>query len=331
MPAAPDTLSLVADVGGTNTRVALAKGAHLLPDTVRRFRNADHSALDTVLEAYLDAEGGVDCRGAAVAVAGPVRDGVGHLTNLDWSMDKATLARVTIAETVAVLNDMQAAGHALGFVDPANVRTVIEGPEAGPHAAKLVVNVGTGFNAAPVFEAEQGRLVTPSECGHSGLPLRTEEDLRLSQYVAAAHGFPSIEDVLSGRGLERVYAWLGEEAGEPRELGAAAIMAALERGDDPRAEATAAIFVRHMGAVAGDLALIHLPFGGVHLVGGVARAFGPHLARFGFEAAFKDKGRFSEFMENFPVRLVEDDFAALVGLASHLARLKGEIGATPAD
>ena len=31
---APDTLSLVADVGGTNTRVALAIGAALQPDTI---------------------------------------------------------------------------------------------------------------------------------------------------------------------------------------------------------------------------------------------------------------------------------------------------------
>ena len=36
-------------------------------------------------------------------------------------------------------------------------------------------------------------------------------------------------------------------------------------------------------------------------------------------AHFRDKGRFAEFMENFSVTVVEDDFAALTGCAAHLA------------
>ena len=71
----------------------------------------------------------------------------------------------------------------------------------------------------------------------------------------------------------------------------------------------------------GNLALIHLPFGGIFLVGGVARAFAPYLGRLGFETAFRDKGRFAGFMGNFPVTAVTDDFAALTGCASHMAEL----------
>ena len=40
-----DTYSLVADIGGTNTRVALAEGADVHLETVRRYRNADHPEL----------------------------------------------------------------------------------------------------------------------------------------------------------------------------------------------------------------------------------------------------------------------------------------------
>ena len=75
-----------------------------------------------MLAAYLATEGNVDCAGACVAVAGPVRDGVATLTNLDWTIDAATLARATRAETVAMLNDLQAQGHALGRIAPANLR-----------------------------------------------------------------------------------------------------------------------------------------------------------------------------------------------------------------
>jgi glucokinase len=145
--------------------------------------------------------------------------------------------------------------------------------------------------------------------------------LRLCQFVSTAHGFPAVEDVLSGRGLERVYAFLGNEDSDPREAAAQDIMAACADDSDPRAIAAARLFTRILGTVCGNLSLIQLPFGGVYLVGGVARAFAPHLTRFGFAEAFRDKGRFAGFMGNFAVHVVEDDYAALTGSAAHLVAL----------
>lgn len=310
----PDTLSLVADVGGTNTRVALADGDALLKDTVRKFSNADFAGLGGVLSAYIAAEN-VDCKGAAVAIAGPVRDGRGTLTNLDWSVDPGMLARVTQAETVAVLNDLQAQGHAMGRIAEENLRTVVNGQRT-EGGTRLVIGVGTGFNAAVVHETPFGRVVPPSEAGHSNMPLRTEDELRLCKFVETSHGFPAIEDVLSGRGLEHIYAWLSSEQDDHTQHRAAEIMNAVNT--DEMAGEAVRWFVRILGTVAGNLALIHLPFGGVSLIGGVARAMEPYFERHDFTGAFRDKGRFAGFMNNFHVDIVEDDFAALTGLASHL-------------
>ena len=228
-----NTYSLVADIGGTNTRVALADGRQIIEGTIRRYSNANFVGLETVLRQYIAEEGGVDPIAACVAVAGPVRDGQATMTNLDWTIDKETLMRATSAETVAILNDLQAQGHALGHIDPANIRTIIDGPAGHDNAAKLVVGIGTGFNIAPVFDLEAGRVVTPSESGHANLPIRNEMELRLCQFVSTAHGFPAVEDVLSGRGIERVYAFLGKEADDPKECSAKDIMAACNDGSDP--------------------------------------------------------------------------------------------------
>ncbi len=322
MPRYPDnTISLVADVGGTNTRVALARDENLLVDTIRRYRNTEFAGLETVLRRYLDEEGNPDCIGASVAVAGPVRDGRGELTNLDWAIDSETLARATHAETVAVLNDLQAQGHAIGRIPDENLRLIVDGDETSG-AASLVIGVGTGFNAAPVHETPAGRYVPPSEAGHANMPIRTEAELRLCQYVETAHGFPAVEDVLSGRGLERIYAWASSEAGLHNELQAAEIMAACDNGSDDVAREAVSHFIRTLGTVAGNLALNHLPFGGMYLVGGVARAMTPWYDVFDFAGAFRDKGRFAGFMKNFRVSVIEDDYAALTGLAVHLNALR---------
>ncbi|WP_341365698.1 glucokinase [Yoonia sp. BS5-3] len=318
----PDnTYALVADIGGTNTRVALAHGRQIVDGTIKRYSNADFHGLEAVLQTYIADQGGVDPMAACVAVAGPVHDGTATMTNLDWTIDKDTLYRATKAEKVAILNDLQAQGHALGYIDPGNIRNILAGPEPAPNAARLVVGVGTGFNAAPVFDLAAGRVVPPSECGHANLPIRNEMELRLCQFVSTAHGFPAVEDVLSGRGLERAYAFLGQEAGDPRERSSQDIVAACNDGSDERSVAAARLFTRILGTVCGNLSLIQLPFGGVSLVGGMARAMAPHLIEFGFGDAFRDKGRFAGFMSNFSVDVIEDDYAALTGSAAHLAAM----------
>ena len=312
-------LCLVADIGGTNTRVALADGARIRADSVRRFRNSGCPGLDPILTRYLAASGIASVDGACVAAAGPVKDGVATMTNLDWSIDGGTLTRATGAQVVSILNDLQAPGYALGHIATENLRPLIEAPQV-PGGTMLVINVGTGFNAAAVHDTPWGRMVTASECGHVNMPVRTEEDLRLAQFVETAHGFPGVEDVMSGRGLERLHAFVTTEAGTMAELPAAQIMAAIDAGD-PQAVQTARIFTRLLGSESGNLALIHLPFGGIYLVGGVARAFADHLGPMGFPDAFRDKGRFAGFMEDFAVTLLEDDYAPLTGCAAHLAQI----------
>lgn len=306
--------SLVSDIGGTNTRVALSRDGEVDPGTIRRYRNHDHSGLDEIYTAFMK-EFGVSCDGACIAIAGPVTDGAGRLTNLDWSYDSAQLAATTGASTTSMLNDLQAQGHAVPFVSSKSLASILPGPGGEERSSKLVIGVGTGFNAVPVFRTEFGYFVPPCESGHTSFPVLSDEDMALARYVTAHHGFPGVEDVLSGRGIERVYAWA---SGKDTQRTSAEIVASIAADEDDTARQTAEAFCRALGRVAGDLALTHLPFGGVYLTGGMAAAMRPYLLRFGFGEAFRAKGRFSEFMEQFAVWSVEDDYAALLGCARHI-------------
>ena len=78
----PPALTLVADIGGTNTRVALADGAVVRQNSVTKFRNADFTGIDAVLARYMTQEGIARIDGACMAGAGPVQDGAVTMTNL---------------------------------------------------------------------------------------------------------------------------------------------------------------------------------------------------------------------------------------------------------
>lgn len=313
---------LVADVGGTNTRVALTRGAIVRKETIRRYANAEFGDLGAVLRTFMnEAAPEQTPHGVCVAIAGPVRNHTGRLTNRDWTVNREGLRKATGATLIAVVNDLQAQGHAIGYTEPDSDLVVIDGPREGG-ATRLMIGIGTGFNAAPVYETGAVRLVCPSEAGHPGLPAGNDDEARLACFIERTHGFPSIEEVLSGRGIGHIHDWLSEEAGKPR-LPANEVLAAAGSAD-PLARAAVAMFVRVMGNVAGNLALTYLPFGGIHLVGGVSRRFEPWFAEMGFTDAFRAKGRFSGFMEQFRVTLSTDDFAALTGCAAYLAALDAQ-------
>lgn len=313
--------AILADIGGTNTRVALADGKQVRQGSIAKFANADFDSLEPILTRYLAEAGIASVEGACVAAAGPVRHGVAEMTNLSWVIDHALLTRATGASKVAILNDLQAQGQALGHIAPEFLRPIVEG-NAVPNASMLVVGLGTGVNAAPVHNTPWGRVVPPSECGHTSMPIRDARDLRLAQFIETygehAHGFAGVEDALAGRGLEHLYAFVTAETGAPMAKTSAEIMAELTAGGAMAREA-ARLYVHILGAMLGNLALTHLPYGGIFLIGGMSRALTPYMAEMGLSQAICDKGRFHDFLRSFPVWVVEDDYAALTGCAAYLA------------
>ncbi len=322
------TLNVLADIGGTNTRVALANGAVVDRASEAKFSNQDYHAkgqdIAHILRDYL-AQTGAKVSGVCVAAAGPVQDGVAEMTNLAWVIDGKKLTDATGAERVAILNDLQAQGHALGHVAGDALNTVLSGP-ARPGAAMLVVGLGTGVNAAPVHQTRHGRFVAPSECGHMNMPIRSEEHLRLMRFVEdllrqrGETPHCGVEEVLSGRGLANLGLFAAKEAGAAAPKDSADLLAQLAAGS-PVAAHAARLYTEILAMTLADLALIHLPYGGIYLIGGMGRAMAPHFATYGLEATFRQARRVDLLETDFSVTVVEDDFAALTGCAAYLEGL----------
>lgn len=310
----PECLILVADLGGTNIRMALARGTRVDPTTVRRYATADFEGLTPAIADFLAAHGAPRPDAAAIAVAGAVRDGRAQITNLDWKVTLDDLKRATGTETVVLLNDLQAQGHALAHLPKRSLTRILPGAAARPGDTRLAIGLGTGFNACPVHLVQGLSVVPAAEYGQTDLPVRTREELALAHALAPEAASARVEDLLSGPGLARAYAALSGGGA----LAPAEVIAAVAH--EPAAQQTLELFVRLLGRVSADLALAHLPFGGIFLVGGVSRAIAPFLASMGFADSFRNRGQFSDFMENFSIHLVQDDMAALVGCARALGR-----------
>lgn len=302
----------VCDLGGTHCRIGQYVDGRLDAASVARFRNSDHASFAALITHYHARAGVAPAERMVIALAAPVIGDVVALTNLDWIIDRHEISRALGVPEVFLINDFEALGHALSSPQSLQVSSLQEGTEAagGP---RLILGAGTGFNCA-------ARLANGSvlfcEAGHSTYVAETNLDRALQARVSQRHGRCSIDRVLSGSGLAEIYRTLCELEGcTPRHATSQQIVPAALGQNDDLAVRTCREFARMLGRTAGDLALVFLATGGVYITGGMAHALQGFMVGHdsSFMQAFKAKGRMAGNMEAFPVQLVLDDNAALLG------------------
>ena len=305
---------LVADVGGTHTRVSLTLGTLLLENTIKKFQNSTADSLEIILSQYLTLQSNPYIDGICVAVAGPVAQNSVELTNISWTIDLDQLKKVSQAPITALLNDLQAQGYALSSLDDAHIEHLFGQKATNRDKRMLVCGIGTGFNIAQFVPTPYGSVVPPAEAGHARIPVRTERERWIVDQITADKGFASVEQILSGRGLALLNRYICPEVPRtPQEV-------IRDAKNDPKAEDVINCMLGFAGSIFGDLALTTLPFGGIYLIGGVSRAIAPFIRYENYGVAFCDKGRFSDFNQQFATQIVIDDFAALKGCANYLAQ-----------
>ncbi|UCF66263.1 MAG: glucokinase, partial [Acidobacteriota bacterium] len=266
-------------------------------------------------------------------IPGPVIGSRVRTTNLPWEIDGNRLER-SLGCPVVLLNDLEAAAHGVLTLGLEALVPLQSGqPDAAGHRA--VIAAGTGLGQALLVHKPSssrggvGELVpTASEGGHTDFAPRDEEEIELWRFLRQRHGHVSYERIVSGPGLVALYefyaARLGE--GEPpwrqQTDRAQAITEAAARGVSKAAHEAVERFCSVYGAEAGNLALKTLARGGVYVAGGIAPKMLSFLQSGSFIAAFRDKGRYRDLMEQIPVLVVLDEAVNLRGAAHAAAGLR---------
>ncbi len=308
---------LTGDIGGTYTRLALADVAinRVRLREVQRYRNDQAASLSQLLRAFLD--GKTRPQAACLAVAGPTDGRRVKLTNLDWAIDSEAICSETGIAKVRLINDFAAVGHGLGVLEE-DGRATLQAGEPVPNAPRLALGAGTGLGVVQTAWFEGRYRAMASEGGHISFAPADALQMRLLTFLQGIYGRVSVERILSGPGLVHLYRFCWEDAnssGLPPPLTAAEVTEAALTGRDAVAVRTLKLFARIFGQTAGDLALVAQSLGGVYLAGGIAPKILPILQQGDFLSGFRDKGRFSAWMERVPVYVVLDEEVGLKGAA----------------
>ena len=311
---------IVADIGGTNARFAIARcgatGQGISLRAIRDYRNAGLVAFDDVFALYLDDLDEAAPPHACFGIAGPVQSGHGRITNLGWVLDTGQLQQRFGISDVMLVNDFEALAWMLPQLPVGATTAVIDAP-APPAGPRSVIGPGTGFGVSLVVESGRERVVVSTECGHMSFAPCTRMERDLKAFLEPMLGHVSVESLLSGAGLVRIHDFLIEYAGSGSSVANPAdITAAALDGSQPSCARAVQVFLSIMGSVAGDIALAHGATGGIFLGGGVLPRIAALIPASNFRERFVDKGPMRDYLARIPVRLITEPYIALQGVAS---------------
>jgi glucokinase len=303
---------LIADIGGTHARFALA-GSDGRPHDEQKLLVADYPGPIEAARAYLAGRRVPD---AVLAVATPVDSDWIDLTNAPWAFSVAAVQKALGLERLAVINDFTAQALAVPRLGPAD-RIQIAGDEPQPGAI-AVIGPGTGLGVAGLLPILGTWYPIPSEGGHVSLATHDQREAALLAHLQARFGHVSNERVLSGPGLINLATLLAKLDGEvlavddPHEVSRRAAS-----GECRFCQEALQRFSSFLGAAAGDLALMFCALGGVYISGGLAKRLGALFDLERFRSSFVAKGRFVDYLAPIPTYLVTRHDPGLLGAAAY--------------
>ena len=308
---------MVADIGGTNARFAVANLGTLELSELRHFLCSAHSNLAAATRAYLDTLA-KPLAYAAIAVAAPVAGETIKLTNSAWSFARHQLCQAAGFEGLLLLNDFQALALSLPHL-AASELVKIGGREPVNDAPKVVLGPGTGIGVGGLVWSGQHWVPVASEGGHILLAAQDADEFAVIERLRQGHERVSVERALSGPGLFDLYRAVAGVAGkEVASLPPGEIAQRALARSDMFAEQALHYFVTWLGRFAGDAALFFGARGGVYLGGGIPAKIIDALKVEAFRQAFEQKGRMQSLLEPIPVYLILAEGAALRGAAAGL-------------
>ena len=201
--------TLVADIGGTNSRLAVAltsrANKEITLDNVQKFRNADFNDFNEVIVKYLSILDDKLINRMCIAAAGIISKDAVEMSNLNWKITSSSLRKTANIDKVMIINDLQAQGYALDFIKPEDLGTLIKGSHAtSSNDTKLVCGMGTGFNVAIAYQSPFGTFVPASEYGHARITVANKKQKLIVKKLEENSSFVSYENILAGSGLNRL-------------------------------------------------------------------------------------------------------------------------------
>lgn len=306
----------VADVGGTNIRLALIENGRIAK--IEKYLCANFESIDKAIAHFQQRSIEGQFTTGCIAIACPVNDDLVKMTNHTWAFSQQALQKTLGLDSLFVINDFTAVAHSLPTLNHNQVVQIGSG-SAKENGNIAVFGPGTGLGVEHLTYTSSGWQTLDGEGGHVDFAPTDETDIIVWQYLHDKFGRASAEEVMSGRGIVNIYNALCKHSGvNPSLTEPSAVTKAGLENSDPNAVLAITQFCKVMGSFAGNLALNLCTTGGVFIGGGVTSHLGEFFINSEFRQRFEAKGDFSHYVKNIPTYIINEPDHGLLGALAFL-------------
>ena len=308
---------LIADIGGTNARFALACDTMPHFEYAQTFQCADFKSIELAVDTYLTTHNIPSLKGICFAVAGPIQQESVRFTNNHWFIQSDDLRDRYSTDQVKLLNDFESIAYCLSDLSSDDLSSI--GPEfdaldVDNDFSLAVLGPGSGLGVAGLCKRSQSLYPVATEGGHVGFAPDNPLQDKILKILHGKFERVSNERLLSGPGLVNIHEALCEVAKQQNPgLSPADIGVAAREKSDLLCMQSMELFFEILGQVAGDTALALGAYQGIYIGGGIAQRYPRELANSKFRAGFENKGRYRDDMAKIPTWLITHKNPGLLG------------------
>jgi len=289
---------LLVDIGGTNFRSAIS---YLGSGEVLETKKQNVECLEnfsSLVNDLLEEHGPIEH--AVFSVAGPKINNVISMTNRNFEINAEEIQQQFGFKSCYLLNDWESIGFSLAGTNTADIQFIQEGKPFNDTA--FMIGPGTGLGAAFI----SNDVVFPTEVGNTQF---TFQQILADAGVTNVHQFKVLEDLLSGRGISRLYENFSGVLNSPEDV------VRLCKDKDHNAVKAIDTFIDSLAIAISDMALTYMPGRGIFVAGGLMRTIYNFIDHERFINNFigQRKSMHQDLLQKMPIGIITREMTCLHG------------------
>ena len=315
---------IVADVGGTNARLAFQKNINSEISLIENFLCSEFKTLEDIIKAYKQKHNIVN-EHISIGVAGPCEDDDIVLSNNHIKFNKIQLLKNLNLKSLLVINDFVAQSFAFKdllleenekkskiLLETLNLNKIKNGTSRNI-STLLVTGPGTGLGVCTLKKIGNNVIPIPGEGGNACFSPNNFEQIEILAHLLKSHKYVSFEDLVSGRGIENLFNFYqNKNKNQILKINAREI-ADLANKKDPSAISAITQMYKILATSILNGIFLNGYRAGVVICGGISIKLQKFLNQDIFLDEFLKIDQYFDYLNDIPIYLCENESNGLIG------------------
>ena len=315
---------IVADVGGTNARLAFQKNINSEICLIENFLCSEFKSLEDIISTYKQKHSIFNDH-ISIGVAGPCEDDDVLLSNNHIKFNKIELLKNFKLKSLLVINDFVAQSFVFKdlllekneekyktLLKKLNLKKIKNGT-SNKNSTLLVTGPGTGLGVCNLKKIDNDVIPIPGEGGNTYFSPSNSEQIEILTHLLKSQKYVSFEDLVSGRGIENLFNFYqSKNRSQILKIKAREIADLADKKNPNAISAITQMFKILVISIINNI-FLNGSLGGVIICGGISIKLQKFLNQDIFLDEFLKIDQYFDYLNDIPIYLCENESNGLIG------------------